>query len=109
MAGRSTARLVTFLALLWMTGGLLTLRFALAMRPEERFGRRWTLGAVVLGSLELALGAVLLLTSEADAGRLASIVAAWGVVSGSLLIAEGLKLHRFARDWQGSAASPEGP
>lgn len=27
---------------------------------QERFGRRWTLGAVVLGSLELALGAVLL-------------------------------------------------
>ncbi len=28
VAGRSTTRLVTFLALFWMTGGLITLRFA---------------------------------------------------------------------------------
>src|SRR5215211_4807404 len=119
VAGRSTARLVTFLALFWLTGGLLTLRFALAIRPrpgfrlglaaaiaavvgaalvllrdrlsgridadllvgllgiaavltgllrvlggfaaEERLGRRWTLGAIVLGTLEVALGALLLL------------------------------------------------
>jgi uncharacterized membrane protein HdeD (DUF308 family) len=119
-AGRSTARLVSFLALFWMTGGLLTLRFALAIRPragfrlglaaaiaavvgaglvllrdrlsglvdpevfvgllgisgvlmgllrilggfaaEERLGRRWTLGGIVLGTLEFALGALLLLT-----------------------------------------------
>jgi len=33
VAGRSTARLVTFRALFWMTGGLITLRFALALRP----------------------------------------------------------------------------
>jgi uncharacterized membrane protein HdeD (DUF308 family) len=114
VAGRSSARLVTFLALFWMTGGLITLRFALAIRPrpgfrlglaaataavvgaalvllrdrisgvvdpdvfvgllgisavltgllrilggfaaEERLGRRWTLGGIVLGTLELGLG-----------------------------------------------------
>ena len=112
VGGRSTARLVTFLALFWMTGGLITLRFALAIRPrpgfrlglaaaiaavvgavlvllrerlsgvvdpevfvgllgisavltgllrvlggfaaEERLGRRWTLGGIVLGTLEVA-------------------------------------------------------
>ena len=37
VAGRSTARLVSFLALFWMTGGLLTLRFALAIRPRPGF------------------------------------------------------------------------
>ena len=49
----STARLVAFLALFWMTGGLITLRFALAIRPRPGFrlglaaaiaavvGRRW--------------------------------------------------------------------
>ena len=37
VAGRSTARLVSFLALFWLTGGLITLRFALAIRPRPGF------------------------------------------------------------------------
>jgi hypothetical protein len=39
VAGRGTDRLVTFLGLYWMAGGLITLRFALAVRP--RVGRGW--------------------------------------------------------------------
>ena len=35
IAGRGTARLVTFLGLYWMAGGLLTLRFAFAIRPRR--------------------------------------------------------------------------
>jgi uncharacterized membrane protein HdeD (DUF308 family) len=155
VAGRSTARLVTFLALFWMTSGLITLQFALAIRPrpgfrlgmtaaiaavvgaglvllrdrlsglvdpdvfvallgisavlmgllrilggfatEERLGRRWTLGRIVLGTLEVALGALLLLTREVHPGLLVPIAAAWGVVSGILLLAQGLRLRRFAR------------
>jgi uncharacterized membrane protein HdeD (DUF308 family) len=158
VAGRGTAHLVTFLALYWMTGGLLTLRFALAIRPrrgfrlgltagiaavvgavlvivrnrlsglvdpdlliqllgvsavltgllrvlggfatQERYGRRWTLGGIVLGTLELALGALLLLTSAVDPDLLVPIGAAWGVVSGILLLADGLRLRRFARTWR---------
>jgi uncharacterized membrane protein HdeD (DUF308 family) len=167
VAGRSTARLVTFLALFWMTGGLITLRFALAIRPrpgfrlglaaaiaavvgavlvllrdrlsgriepdvfvgllgisavltgllrilggfaaEERLGRRWTLGGIVLGTLELALGALLLLTSEVDPDLLAPITAAWGAVSGILLLAQGLRLRRFARTWRASGTPPQDP
>jgi hypothetical protein len=56
---------------------------------EERLGRRWTLGGIVLGALEVALGALLLLTSELDPGLLVPVVAAWGAVSGILLLAEG--------------------
>jgi hypothetical protein len=41
VAGRGTARLVTFLGLYWMAGGLLTLRFVLAIRPAERRGWAW--------------------------------------------------------------------
>jgi uncharacterized membrane protein HdeD (DUF308 family) len=167
-AGRSTARLVSFLALFWMTGGLLTLRFALAIRPrpgfrlglaaaiaavvgaglvllrdrlsglvdpevfvgllgisgvlmgllrilggfaaEERLGRRWTLGGIVLGTLEFALGALLLLTSGNEPDLLAPIVAAWGAVSGSLLLAQGLRLRRFAHTWrQASGTPPQDP
>jgi uncharacterized membrane protein HdeD (DUF308 family) len=165
VAGRSTARLVTFLALFWITGGLITLRFALAIRPrpgfrlglaaaiaaivgavllllrdrlsglvdpgvligllgisavltgllrilggfaaEERLGRGWTLGGIVLGTLEVALGVLLLLTSEVDPGQLAPIAAAWGAVSGTLLLAQGLRLRRFARTWQASGRRPK--
>ena len=164
IVGRSTDRLVTFLALFWMTGGLITLRFALAIRPrpgfrlglaaataalvgavlvllrdrlsgrvnadlligllgiaavltgvlrvfggfaaEERLGRRWTLGGIVLGTLEVALGALLLLTSELDPGLLVPIVAAWGAVSGILLLAEGWRLRRFARTWRQAQGTP---
>jgi uncharacterized membrane protein HdeD (DUF308 family) len=166
--GRSTGRLVTFLALFWMTGGLITLRFALAIRPrpgfrlglaaaiaavvgavlvllrdrlagvvdpevfvrllgisavltgvlrilggfaaEERVGRRWTLGGIVLGTLELGLGALLLVTSEVDPDLLVPIGAAWGAVSGILLLAQGLGLRRVARSWrQASGTPPQDP
>jgi uncharacterized membrane protein HdeD (DUF308 family) len=164
VGGRSSARLVTFLALFWMTSGLITLRFALAIRPrpgfrlgltaataalvgavlvllrdrlsgridpdvfvgllgiaavltgvlrvlggfaaEERLGRRWTLGGIVLGALELALGALLLLTSGMDPELLVPIVAAWGAVSGILLLAQGLRLRRFARTWRQAPGTP---
>ena len=49
---------------------------------EERLGRRWTLGGSC-SALEIALGALLLLTSELDPGLLVPVVAAWGAVSGS--------------------------
>jgi uncharacterized membrane protein HdeD (DUF308 family) len=164
VAGRSTARLVSILALFWMTGGLITLRFALAIRPrpgfrlglaaataavvgaglvllrdrlsglvdpevfvgllglaavltgllrvlggfaaEERLGRRWSLGGIVLGTSEVALGALLLLTSGVDPDLLAPMVAAWGAVSGILLLAQGLQLRRVARSWRGSDGPP---
>lgn len=166
VAGRTTGRLITFLALFWMTGGLITLRFALAIRPrpgfrlglaaaiaavvgavlvllrdrlsgvvdpdvfvgllgisavltgllrilggfaaEERVGRRWTLGGIALGTLEFALGALLLVTSEVDPDLLVPIGAAWAAVSGILLLAQGLRLRRFARTWQASQAALHG-
>jgi hypothetical protein len=37
VAGRTTGRLITFLALFWMSGGLITLRFALGVRPRPGF------------------------------------------------------------------------
>jgi hypothetical protein len=164
VGSRNTGRLITFLALFWMTGGLITLRFALAIRPrpgfrlglaaaiaavvgavlvllrdrpagvvdpdvfvgllgisavltgllrilggfaaEERVGRRWTLGGIVLGTLELGLGALLLLTREVDPDLLVPIGAAWGAVSGILLLAQGLGLRRLARTWRQESARP---
>jgi uncharacterized membrane protein HdeD (DUF308 family) len=75
---------------------------------EERLGRRWTLGGIVLGALEVALGGLLLLTTELSPDLLAPIAAAWGVTSGSLLMAEGLRLRRIARTWQASHATTPG-
>lgn len=155
VAGRGTDRLVTFLGLYWMAGGLLTLRFALAVRPrrgarlglvaglaavvgallvllrhglaglvepellvelvgvsavltgllrvvggfaaEKQLGRRWTIGGVVLGTLEAALGFLLLASTEVRPEVIGPVAAAWGVASGSLLLAEGVRLRRFAR------------
>ncbi len=155
IAGRGTNRLVTFLGLYWMVGGLITLRFALAIRPqrgtrlaliagltavvgalivllrhlldglvdkellvgllgvsailtgllrvlggfaaERRSGRRWTLGGSVLGTLEIALGALLLLHTEVKAHVLAPVAAGWGLASGTLLLAEGIRLRRLTR------------
>src|SRR5215204_2153414 len=56
VAGRSTARLVTFLALFWMTGGLITLRFALAIRPRPGF----RLGLTAATAAVVGAGLVLL-------------------------------------------------
>jgi uncharacterized membrane protein HdeD (DUF308 family) len=153
VAGRGTDRLVTFLGLYWMAGGLLTLRFALAVRrgarlglvaglaavvgallvllrhglaglvepellvelvgvsavltgllrlvggfaAEKQLGRRWTIGGVVLGTLEAALGFLLLASTEVRPEVIGPVAAAWGVASGSLLLAEGVRLRRFAR------------
>lgn len=55
VARRSPARLVSFLALFWMTGGLLMLRFALAIRPRPglRLGLAAAIAAVVGAGLVL--------------------------------------------------------
>jgi hypothetical protein len=64
----------------------------------------------VLGTLEAVLGGVLLLSAEVDPEVLAPVAAAWGVASGTLLLAEGLRLRRFARTWsQAPGGASQGP
>jgi uncharacterized membrane protein HdeD (DUF308 family) len=83
------------------------LRILGGFAAEERVGRRWTLGGIVLGTLELGLGALLLVTSGVDSDLLAPIGAAWGAVSGILLLAQGLGLRRVASTWQASSTPPQ--
>jgi hypothetical protein len=52
---------------------------------------------VVLGTLETALGVLLLASTEVRPEVIWPLAAAWGVVSGSLLLVEGVRLRRFAR------------
>ena len=62
--------------------------------------RRWTLGGMVLGTLEAVLGGVALLSADIDPEMLWAVAAAWAAVSGSLLVAAGLRLRRLARTWR---------
>ena len=60
--------------------------------------------------MELRLGALLLVTSEVDPDLLVPIGAAWGAVSGILLLAQGLGLRRVAHTWQqASGTTPRDP
>jgi hypothetical protein len=62
VGGHNTGRIITFLALFWMTGGLITLRFALAIRPRPGF--RLGLAAAIAA----VVGAVLVLLRERLSG-----------------------------------------
>jgi hypothetical protein len=76
---------------------------------QERLGRRWTLDGTTLGTLELALGVLLLGPRGVDPDLLVPITAAWGAVSGILLLTQGLQLRRVARTWQASSTAPQDP
>lgn len=76
------------------------LRIVGGFAAERRFGRRWTLGGIVLGTVETTLGIALLVSTKVDPDMLWPLAAAWGVASGSVLLAEGLRLRRFAHTWQ---------
>ena len=46
---------------------------------ERQFGRRWTIGGLVLGALEIVLGGVLLLNTEVNADILVPVAAGLGI------------------------------
>jgi uncharacterized membrane protein HdeD (DUF308 family) len=72
------------------------LRILGGFAAEERLGRRWTLGGIVLGTLELGLGVLLLLTSGVEPDLLAPVLAAWGTVSAA----------RYCWPWTASTHRP---
>jgi uncharacterized membrane protein HdeD (DUF308 family) len=76
------------------------LRVVGGFAAERRLGRRWTIGGVVLGTVEAVLGGLLLLSTEVDPDVLGPVAAAWGVASGTLLMVEGLRLRRLARTFR---------
>ena len=99
VVGRSTARLVTFLALFWLTGGLITLRFALAIRPRPGF--RLGLAAATAA----VVGAVLVLlrdrlSGRVDADLLVGLLGIAAVLTGVLRVFEGFAAEeRLGRRW----------
>jgi len=153
-ASGSPNRIANFLAIYWLSGGLLTLRFAWAIRPrkgfrlasvagwvsvvassflllrealsdvlepatvadvlgyaaivigalrlvgafalEQRIVRRWTLGGLVLGGLEIGLG-ILLVAADLSSPAVAKTIAAWALASGTILMIEALRLRAAGR------------
>jgi hypothetical protein len=89
--------------------GFRTLRFALAIRPRPgfRLGLAAATAAVVGAGLVLLRDRLTgLVDPEVFVGLLAPLVAAWGAVSGILLLAQGLQLRRVARGWRGADGQP---
>ncbi len=69
------------------------LRLVGAFEIEEHTQRRWTTGGLILGSVEVCIGAVLFLSGEAATPTLRLTVGVWGVAAGSLLLIQGLRLR----------------
>jgi uncharacterized membrane protein HdeD (DUF308 family) len=108
VAGRTTGRLVTFLALFWMTGGLITLRFALAIRPRPGF--RLGLAAAIAA----VVGAVLVLLRDRLAGVVepdvfVGLLGISAVLTGLLRVLGGFAAEErwgAAGPWAGSCSVP---
>jgi uncharacterized membrane protein HdeD (DUF308 family) len=108
VGSRNTGRLITFLALFWMTGGLITLRFALAIRPRPGF--RLGLAAAIAA----VVGAVLVLVRERLSGVVdpevfVGLLGISAVLTGLLRILGGFAAEeRVGRRWTlgGSCSAP---
>jgi uncharacterized membrane protein len=99
MAGRGTSRLLTFLGLYWMVGGLITLRFALAIRPRR--GTRLALAA----GMAAVVGAVRVLLRDlrddlVHADLPIGLLGVSAVLTGLLRVLGGFAAERqFGRRW----------
>jgi uncharacterized membrane protein HdeD (DUF308 family) len=71
-----------------------TLRLAGAFEVERRTGRWWTFGGLALGSVEVVLGAIVLLTDSSNLSVITATIAAWGLIGGTLLLLEGFRIRR---------------
>jgi hypothetical protein len=75
-----------------------TLRLAGAFEIERRTGRWWTFGGLALGSVEIVLGVIVLFAASGDPRLVTAAIGAWGLVGGTLLILEGLRIRRSPPD-----------
>ena len=73
------------------------LRIVGAFEVEERTGHRWTIGGMILGSVEVVLGVILLLVRNAQGSAVRLTIGIWGLVAGSLLLAQGFRMRQARR------------
>ena len=76
------------------TGGL---RLAGAFEIEEHTGHRWTIGWIVLGSIEICIGVVLFVARDVQASTLRITIGVWGLAAGILLLIQGARMLRARR------------
>lgn len=91
----SPATLIGVVALTTVATGCL--RLVGAFEVEEHTGHRWTVGGVMLGSVEVCLGAVLFLARDADAPAVRITIGVWGLVAGILLLVQGVRMLHVRR------------
>ena len=73
---------------LWIVG---------AFEVEERTGHRWTIGGMILGSVEVVLGVILFLVRNTQGSTVRLTIGIWGLVAGSLLLAQGFRMLQARR------------
>ena len=73
------------------------LRIVGAFEIEEHTGHRWTVGGLILGVVELILGVTLFLVRNAQASTVRATIGLWGLVAGSLLLTQGIRMLRARR------------
>ena len=73
------------------------LRVVGAFEVEERTGHRWTIGGMILGSVEIVLGVILFLVRNTHASMVRLTIGIWGLVAGFLLLAQGVQMLRVRR------------
>lgn len=82
-----------------------TPRIAGAFEIEMRTGHRWTVGALILGVLEVGTG-ILLIRTDAVSRSAMVTVGVWALASGTLLILETVRARRRVTAHLGSHAGP---
>jgi uncharacterized membrane protein HdeD (DUF308 family) len=87
--------LISVVALTTVATGCL--RLVGAFEVEEHTGHRWTIGGVILGSVEVCLGAMLFLVRDAQASTVRIAIGVWGLVAGSLLLVQGVRMLHLRR------------
>jgi uncharacterized membrane protein HdeD (DUF308 family) len=91
----SPATLIGVVALTTVATGCL--RLLGAFEVEERSGRRWTVGGLILGFVEVCLGAMLFLARDAHAPAVRTTIGVWGLVAGILLLVQGVRMLHVRR------------
>ena len=85
--------LISVVALTTVATGCL--RLVGAFEVEEHTGHRWTIGGVILGSVEVCLGAMLFFARDAQASTVRITIGIWGLVAGILLLLQGVRMHHI--------------
>jgi uncharacterized membrane protein HdeD (DUF308 family) len=81
------------------------LRLVGAFEIERRTGHRWSIGGLILGSLELGTGILLIATDTLTRGVMIT-VGTWALASGTLLIVEAIRARGRARSILEGAPRP---